>query len=79
MVEGEGEMKLIIAGSRSITSPLPLLTALFLSGWEEEVREEVRGAARGMDTVGEEWAKGKGLPLTLYPAQWNTRGGIENG
>jgi len=32
------------------------------------------GAARGADTLGEEWAVMCGIPIEKYPADWNAHG-----
>lgn len=65
-------MKTIIAGSRTITDYRILLEALTECGWE--VSEVVSGAARGADRLGEQFAKEFGLPLHLYPADWDRYG-----
>jgi hypothetical protein len=67
-------MKLIIAGSRSITSYETLRTALTMSGlWAEHKRkiEVVSGKAKGVDTLGEVFAEKAGLKVHAKPAKWD--------
>jgi hypothetical protein len=39
-----------------------------------EVTEIVSGKARGADTLGEQYAKEKGIPVKEFPADWNKYG-----
>lgn len=65
-------MKVIIAGSRdiSISNPNNLFDTIF-SSIDWDVREVVSGAARGVDTWGEHWAKAAYLPVTQFKPDWN--------
>jgi len=66
-------MKVIIAGSRSITDPDEIEKATQFSGFD--ITEVVSGACpRGVDRIGEEWAKRHGIPIRRFPAQWNAFG-----
>lgn len=65
-------MKLIIAGSRSITDLEVVFTALALSNFSPILI--VSGAARGVDTLGEEYAKLVNLPVIRFPAKWEQYG-----
>jgi hypothetical protein len=68
-------MRTIIAGSRSITSGLSLLDAI--SGARRDgivPTVVVCGCAKGVDTLGEQWARMTGLPVERYPAQWRLYG-----
>ena len=65
-------MKVIVAGSRSIADIKVVTQAIEESGFE--VDEVVSGTARGVDTIGEEWAKSKGIPVKKFPADWNGLG-----
>jgi len=72
-------MKLIIAGSRDIegVDEEVLSRWLFLAGFPPvAVSEVVSGGARGIDTLGEEWASYFGIPVKRFPAQWNRYGKI---
>jgi len=68
-------MKVVIAGSRSITSVEPVYTAIKRA--EEEgiiITEVVSGGARGVDTLGQMWAELKGYPLTIFRPDWKGLG-----
>lgn len=38
------------------------------------IREVVSGGARGADAGGEVWANKRNLPITRFPADWDTHG-----
>ena len=65
-------MNVIVAGSRTITDIKVVACAIEESGFE--VSEVVSGAARGVDSLGEEWAKSKAIPVRRFPADWNGKG-----
>lgn len=65
-------MRTIIAGGRDVTSHGHLVRALQNCGWRPTV--VLSGAARGADTLGEEWAIMCGVPLEKYPADWDMFG-----
>lgn len=73
-------MKVIIAGSRHIhhdvRSNYNHVLSIFDKFEEDygEITAVVSGAAKGVDTIGEEIAKNKGLDLIRYPAQWEKYG-----
>lgn len=78
-------MKLIIAGSREITDYQLLKRAVFefaksiygediplpLNGWIDEI---ISGAAKGVDTMGEKFAKEQNINLVVFHANWNKHG-----
>jgi len=37
----------------------------------EKVTEVVSGGARGVDKLGEKWAKEHGIPVKVFKAEWN--------
>ena len=39
-----------------------------------DITEVVCGMARGADTWGKQWAENLNIPVTLFPANWNTYG-----
>jgi len=61
-------MKTIIAGSRGVTSLKVVEDAVNASGFT--ITEEVSGGARGVDTLGEQWAKTRNIPVKRFPAEW---------
>lgn len=69
-------MKTIIAGSRSITRLHVVRDAIHASGFN--VSEVVSGAARGVDRLGERWARLNEIPVTRFPAGWRDQDGVPN-
>lgn len=68
-------MKVIIAGSRSITSAAAVERALaHAEDHGLDVTEVVSGGARGVDRLGAAWARGRGLPVRLYLPDWDGQG-----
>ena len=65
-------MKVIIAGSRTITFPPYLYDAIKESGLD--ITEIVCGMARGVDMLGYQWATKHGLKIREFPADWNRLG-----
>jgi hypothetical protein len=49
-----------------------LLRAIEVIGWKPSV--VLSGAARGVDRMGERWARENGPPVDKYPADWNKYG-----
>jgi hypothetical protein len=64
-----GNLKTIIAGDREIKDIKLIEKAVKKSGFD--ITEVVSGAARGVDTLGEDWAKSKSIPIKRFPADWN--------
>ena len=65
-------MKTIIAGSRDITNYAIVEEAVRASGIS--VSTVVSGKQRGVDTLGERWAKAHGVEVAPYPAEWKAHG-----
>ncbi len=65
-------MKTIIAGSRDICDYDVLLEVISKCPWE--ITEVISGTARGVDRLGERWAKENNITCTKYPANWNMYG-----
>lgn len=65
-------MKVIIAGSRSITDINYVYEAVkkAYSDGIQEIDEVVSGTARGVDRLGEEWAKRNKIPIKKFPADY---------
>jgi hypothetical protein len=62
-------MRVIIAGSRDITDYETVKRAVSESDFE--VTEVVSGCARGVDKLGEKWAKEHGIPIKQFRAEWD--------
>lgn len=62
--------RVIVAGSRNITSLAAIEDALQGSTFTARLTEIVSGGARGVDKLGEHWARSRGVPLRVFPADW---------
>jgi hypothetical protein len=65
-------MKTIICGSRAIGDYGELTRAIANSGFN--VTTVLSGGARGVDRMGEVWARANNRLLLLFPADWRTYG-----
>lgn len=63
-------MRTIIAGGRDFSDFKLLCSTLS----EQKVSLVVSGCARGADRLGEKWAAGVGIPISRFPAEWDTHG-----
>jgi len=75
-------MKVIIAGPhRGVWAIGIVEQAVILSGFD--ITEVVSGQAPGIDTLGEQWANERGIPVKPFPADWTrfgkAAGRIRNG
>lgn len=69
-------MRVIIAGSRDLNKIAYVYKAVIKAGFG--ISEVVSGTARGIDTLGEEYAKRKGIPIEPFPANWYPKGIYDN-
>jgi len=69
-------LKTIIAGSRGIESYETVKHAIFNASMcgVPEITEVVSGTARGVDLLGEKYARDNGIPIKKFPAQWSKFG-----
>lgn len=68
-------MKIIIAGSRTITDVRIVAWALGSAGLKlGMISEIVSGGAKGVDTLGEQIAIINNIPVRRFPADWNKYG-----
>jgi hypothetical protein len=65
-------MKVIIAGSRDICDYDLVVKAIVASKFE--ITEVVSGCCRGVDMLGEEWARKWEVPIVRFPADWAAYG-----
>lgn len=67
-------IKLIIAGSRDFNDYELLKSKLDKAKEHYGVFEVVSGKARGADLLGEKYALENNLPISEFPADWDTHG-----
>lgn len=67
-------MKVIIAGSRTITDYDLVVKAVIESGFT--ITEVVCGLAKGPDTLGEQYAIENNIPIAYFPADWSGKGRV---
>ncbi|SHG27748.1 Protein of unknown function [Desulfacinum infernum DSM 9756] len=65
-------MRTIVAGSRTINDPEIISEAIRQSGFQ--ITELVSGGARGVDRLGEAWARRNGVPIRVFRADWKRYG-----
>ena len=65
-------MKTIIAGSRGMDNYDFIKTTIIESGFE--ITEVVSGGARGVDRLGERYAKEMGIPIKQFIPDWDGLG-----
>jgi len=67
-------MRVIIAGSRDITKYEDVYEAILESRWKDDITEIISGGARGVDRLGERFAREHGLPVQHFLANWTKFG-----
>ena len=68
-------MKVIIAGSRTVTDYFEIVTALTLAGYTvSNLTEIISGTARGVDQLGELLAYKNNISIKKFPADWDKYG-----
>ena len=65
-------MRVIIAGSREITDRELLEASVEDSDFQ--ITEVVSGGAKGVDRLGEKYARKEDISITRFPAHWNRYG-----
>ena len=68
----QATMKTIICGSRTINDYREIDTAIQASGFH--ITTVISGGARGVDRMGEIWARTHNRLLKIYPANWRKYG-----
>lgn len=63
-------MRLIIAGSRTITQYGFVEASIAFLGIKDDIEEIVCGMAAGVDTLGMRFAKENNIPVKQFPANW---------
>ena len=69
-------MKVIIAGSRDITDYDTVCDVMkqFNETHKIQITEVVSGTAKGIDQLGERWAKDNKVAIKKFPANWDLYG-----
>lgn len=67
-------MKVIVAGGRDFTDYDLLIGFMAAAAIPRKATEIVSGAARGADSLGEQFAADFNIPTKLFPANWNKHG-----
>ncbi len=65
-------MRVIIAGSRTVTDFMQVVEAVVKSGFD--VTTVISGTAKGVDQLGEDYAELFGLDVERFPADWSQHG-----
>lgn len=65
-------MKYIIAGGRDFDNIYIMAQAL--DPFEKDITEVVSGTARGADSIGEQWARGRDIPVKRFEPNWEQYG-----
>lgn len=67
-------MRVIIAGSRTITSEIDVIKAVEASGWHKEITQVICGGADGADRLGKDFAEANGIPIRMFTPNWDKYG-----
>lgn len=67
-------IRVIVAGSRKFNNLQKLRHELDRLDIHNIASEIVSGGARGVDSLGEEYAKAWNIPVKVFPADWETHG-----
>ncbi|MEY4565403.1 MAG: Salinibacter virus [Planctomycetota bacterium] len=65
-------MKVVIAGSRSINNEELVFQAIEEASFE--ITEVISGGAKGVDRIGEAWAKNRNIPIRIMKPVWTHKG-----
>lgn len=67
-------MRVIVCGGRDFSDSQHLLNTLNRIHSETPITEVIEGDARGADKMAGDWARLRGISLTVVPADWNKYG-----
>jgi UDP-N-acetylmuramoylalanine-D-glutamate ligase len=67
-------MRVLVCGGRDYSNRERVFTSLDMLNSKYPVAMVIHGAARGADSLADEWAKERGVPVERYPAQWDKHG-----
>ena len=63
-------MKIAVVGSREFSQPNLVVTKLEELWAKRQDLTIVSGGADGPDKIAEDWARSKGIPVEIFPADW---------
>ena len=64
----------IVSGSRDLEDVELVAAAVRAAGWVGEIDVVIHGGARGIDTAAHQWAVEQGIPVDVFPADWDRYG-----
>ncbi len=67
-------LKLMTCGSRSVSDKELVFSELDKFRKKNPSLALISGGAKGADTIAEEWAKARGVPITQYKPDWKKYG-----
>ena len=69
-------MRVLITGSREEDVEAEILVKSTLANHyaTREITEIIVGDAKGVDAIATRWARGMGIPVRVFPADWQTHG-----
>ncbi|ATI15672.1 hypothetical protein [Bordetella phage vB_BbrM_PHB04] len=67
-------MKLLVCGGRDYADREAVFAALDRVHAKRPVTLLIHGAARGADSLADDWARARGVPRDPHPADWATHG-----
>jgi hypothetical protein len=67
-------MRVIVCGSRNETDRRGIFDELETFHFYYPITTLIHGGAKGVDSFAGEWAEDRGIPVEVYPADWNKHG-----
>jgi hypothetical protein len=67
-------MVVLVCGGRDFTDYTMLSNTLRHAHEIVPIREIIHGAAKGADTLADQWARWRNIPVRSYPADWDEHG-----
>jgi hypothetical protein len=67
-------MKLLVCGGRDFDNYVHLARVLDALHGVKPVARVIHGGARGVDAMAGRWARARGIPCDVYPAEWDKFG-----
>jgi hypothetical protein len=67
-------MKILVCGGREYADQRFVFDCLDAVARKHQVTAIIHGAAKGADSLGDQWAKAKGITSLPFPADWQAHG-----